>query len=209
MPNPEHIDVVRKGWMSVDSWRDRHPADSLDLGEAEILGVDLTNHANSFDKGIAPFYCASLKGAKLKGTSFQGQNLGKVDLRGADLADADLGGTFLDHADLSGANLNGVILRGARLVHTNLANTDLSHVSGLDTVRHEGPCILSLETLRNLKGHISPGMGRFLRGCGMTPWEIELVRLYDRALTAAEIAEIISVGVFSKRTDGPLYIGGH
>lgn len=209
MANSEHVEVVKRGWWSIKYWRDEHPCDSLELGGAKLLGVDLTCHASSHDdEGIAPFLHANLSGANLTGTVFARQNLYGASLRGANLSKADLSGTFLYHTDLTGASLEETIVRGARLTYTTLVDTDLSQLVGVDTISHEGPCTLSLETIRHLKGQVSPQLERFLRGCGMTPWEIEVARLYDQALTAAEIAEIVTGRVFAKRTDGPLHIGG-
>ena len=48
----------------------------------------------------------------------------------------------------------------------------------------------------------------FLRGCGLSPWQVEFARLHDSALNAREIEELLVTKVFPARTEGPLYIGG-
>ena len=116
-----------------------------DLTDTNLLSVDLTN--------------ANLAHAKMQG----------VDLRGADLSGANLQGVDLSGANLYRANLYRAILHDANLTDATCRSTvfvdvDLSTVSGLETVQHEGPSSLGIDTLFKSKGVIPAS---FLRGCGV------------------------------------------
>jgi hypothetical protein len=75
------------------------------------------------------------------------------------LRDTDLGG-----ADLGGADLAGTDLSGARVGWTIFSNNDFSTAQGLDTVKHNGPSTIGIDTIYKSGGKI-PEV--FLRGCGV------------------------------------------
>jgi hypothetical protein len=81
------------------------------------------------------------------------------DLSDADLRRADLRGAYLRRADLSGADFTS-----AGLGFTTFVDNDLSEVKGLETVRHEGPSSIGVDTLYKSGGKIPE---EFLRGCGI------------------------------------------
>ena len=133
------------------------------LSEASLRGADLRG---------ANLRGARLSGANLFGANLRGSNLGGAFLFGANLLWADLGEADLGEADLFGANLLLANLSGANLVEANLsdanlseanlsranlsdarvdgttfARCDLSQVSGLETVQHEGPSSIGTDTL--------------------------------------------------------------
>ena len=187
-----------------------------DLSVADLFVADLFEaNLSRADLSVADFSEAKLSGADFSGADFSGADLSGADLieadlsganlSGANLSGANLSGADLSVADLSGANLSGADLGLARIAWTIFGDVDLSVAKGLDTVRHFGPSTIGMDTLQHSKGAIPED---FLRGCGISPWEIEVVRLYDPALTSGEISEILDVNIFRKRTDGPLYIGG-
>jgi Pentapeptide repeats (8 copies) len=91
--------------------------------------------------------------------------LAGVDLRGADLQEANLYGVDLQLANLSGAKLTGAKFIGPKMGGTILGNVDLSTVHALETVEHQGPSIISTDTLYRSRGQI-PEV--FLRGTGLT-----------------------------------------
>jgi TIR domain/Pentapeptide repeats (8 copies) len=91
-------------------------------------------------------------------------NLSYADLSHADLRDAKLNDAVLHGANLSGANLSGADFIGARLDRTTFANNDLSEVKGLETLRHEGPSSIGVDTFYKSAGKIPEA---FLRGCGI------------------------------------------
>ena len=101
----------------------------------------------------------------------------RPDLRGVDLDGADFGGH-----DLRGANLTGAYLSG-----TVFGDTNLTAVQGLETCRHFGPSILDHRTLAKS----GPLPLAFLRGCGLSNWEIEATRLYQPTLADPELTNVL------------------
>jgi uncharacterized protein YjbI with pentapeptide repeats len=167
-----------------------------DLRSADLSGVDLSGAnlhlANLANAQLieANLKGADLSGANLRGTGLGGASLGGANLEGADLSEANLAGASLSGASLSGASLNQTNLSktilhftnftGAHLTaprfseasfyHAVLADADLSTVVDLETVRHEGPSSIGLDTFFRSKGKIPES---FLRGCGVPE---ELIR---------------------------------
>ena len=151
-----------------------------DLIRADLNGADLRYaHLNRADLNRADLNRADLSGADLNGANLNGANLNNAhlryadlngaNLRYADLSGADLNGANLRYADLNGANLNGANLNGANLNGANLSNTqltrtitwgtifgnvDLRTVEGLETVRHDGPSTIGIDTIYRSQGHI-------------------------------------------------------
>jgi uncharacterized protein YjbI with pentapeptide repeats len=172
---------------------------------ANLSGGDLSHAALS----EADLRHADLSEADLRWADLSGANLGIANLSDADLSDANL-----RHADLSGAILSGAILRRANLSDANLreascwstvfANVDLSNAKGLDSVTHIASSTVGIDTLFRSMGKIPEA---FLRGCGLTPWEILAVRPYGPELTPAGFAEI-QYQVFDAWTRGRSMING-
>jgi uncharacterized protein YjbI with pentapeptide repeats len=185
----------------------------VDMSNA-ILGHATLERANLFSARLEGAYLKSafLKGAKLWRAILDSANLSLADLSYADLRisqlqcanlshvkliDAILDGTNLRGADLRDADLSKAILRGVDLRDTNLtgaaisttilADIDLSATRGLETVNHRGPSTIGIETLVRSKGQI-PDV--FLRGCGLSDWEIESAKLYHPDLSNEEINNI-------------------
>lgn len=150
------------------------------LTDANLIGAHLTNaHLTDADLAGAKLTGADLTGAKLHradlhrtnltATNFTGADLSSANLTGADLSYTDFSHTNLTSTNLTAANLTGVDLIGAifqktRMRYTILANFDLSVATGLETVNHEGPSTLGIDTIFKSKGKIPEA---FLRGCGV------------------------------------------
>jgi uncharacterized protein YjbI with pentapeptide repeats len=88
-------------------------------------------------------------------------------------------GLRLRHTSLVGCRLDGADLRLATFNETQFSNTvfanlDLSQVIGLDTCNHSGPSTLDHRTLQQS----GPLPLKFLRGVGLSDWEIEVAKLY-------------------------------
>jgi TIR domain/Pentapeptide repeats (8 copies) len=118
--------------------------------------------------------------------------LGRADLSGANLREANLYranlfGATLYEADLSRANLTGANLSEVGLLGTVFGYTNLTDVRGLDTCHHEGPSTLDHRTLA--QSRTLPLA--FLRGCGLSDWEIEATKLYQPGLTPTQINDIV------------------
>jgi uncharacterized protein YjbI with pentapeptide repeats len=201
MANQEHLDILANGVEAWNAWRRKNPDARLDLscanlldaylGHADLKGADLSHASLSRAfLGGAGLSGAGLSGANLNGANVNGANVNGADLSRADLIDADLSHTDLSRADLSGAvlidaNLNGANLtranlRDARMWRTVFGDVDLSTVNGLDTVRHEGPSTVGLDTIYKSKGKI-PEI--FLRGAGVP----ENFITYMKSLTGAAL----------------------
>jgi hypothetical protein len=71
---------------------------------------------------------------------------------------------------------------------TQLGDLDLSQTTGLKSIVHLGPSSLGTDTLHRSQGNI-PEV--FLRGCGLSDWEIQAAKLYSPALGAGEIVAVL------------------
>ena len=141
-----------------------------DLSKADLSGADL-REANLSEAGLSK---AHLIGANLRGADLSVANLIEADLSKAYLSVANLSEADLSKSHLIGANLRGADLRGAHLSGANVegaivgwsvfGDVDVSVVKGLDTVRHQGPSTVGIDTIYKSKGKI-PEV--FLRGCGV------------------------------------------
>jgi hypothetical protein len=126
-----------------------------DLSEAELSKADLSG---------ADLIQADLSWADLSEADLREADLREADLIQADLIQADLSEAGLSEAGLSGADLSGADVTNCRCEGTLFANVDLSEVKGLETIRHEGPSTVGVDTLFKSKGKIPEA---FLRGCGV------------------------------------------
>lgn len=153
------------------------------LIEANLIGADLSKaDLSAADLSHGILIRANISGAKLVGANLRQSNLTDTNLYGANLGECYLGGT-----NLSGANLTSCSLVNATTNETIFADLDLSHVNGLSKVSHKGPSTVGVNTLFLSKGKI-PEI--FLRGCGLSDWEIETVKLYNPNLSNDEITNI-------------------
>ena len=180
-----------------------------DFREADLCGANISQA----DLNNATLYHARLRDvnfrrADLRGADLRDAKLSRADLRGADLRHANLSGVDLSGADLRGANLSDAHLRGADLSGADFRNvkllkadftnvvlgsssfgdTDLGQIKGLETVRHNAPSTIGIDTLYKSGGSI-PEV--FLRGCGLSDWQIESAKLYQTELSNEEITNIL------------------
>ena len=166
----------------------------LDLSYANLRGTNLTG--------------ANLLKADLHEADLSNAGFGEANLMSAILYKANLGGSWLELADLSGANLGfanlskteliGVNFYSAKLIGSNFeetkmgstifGNTDMSETVGLENVKHYAPSTIGTDTLVKSKGKISEV---FLRGCGLSDWEVEQVKLYNPDLNNDERNRIL------------------
>src|SRR5437764_1083773 len=84
----------------------------------------------------------------------------RPDLSGAFLIGANLIDANLSRADLSGANLSGATIGG-----THFASVDLRPAERLETLTHNGPSHISIDTIYKSQGMISEV---FLRKAGVS-----------------------------------------
>lgn len=185
MANEEHLKILKQGVEAWNKWREANPDIRPDLGKANLSGANLIGASlRVANLGEANLSNAILAAADLAGANLTNANLSQtmlfvadltgVRLSGAYLGEADLSGTILTEADLRGvelidANLTGTDLKGADLTEalaygTIFANVDLSMVKGLETIKHQGPSPIGIDTIYLSKGKIP---AKFLRGTGV------------------------------------------
>jgi uncharacterized protein YjbI with pentapeptide repeats len=213
MANQEQLALLKKGVQAWNRWRGENPDEEIDLIGADLRGKVLAR-ANLRKAQLtaanlervsflgADLSRAELRGAKLSHAYLEFANLRhanlhtailfntrchRVDLTEANLSEADLQRTTLHSADLSRASLKGSNFMDARIQNTIFVNLDLSAVMKLDAVHHDGPSTLGTNTFVLSKGKIPEA---FLRGCGLSDWEIEQVKLYNPDLSNEEINNI-------------------
>jgi pentapeptide repeat protein len=150
MANEEQLAILRQGVDVWNAWRRADPQVRPNLRRADLRRADLN-------------------GAHLRADLWEA-DLSEADLSGADLRRADLSGAHLRGADLSEAVLQGADLSGAITGGTIFAATNLSNVKGLESIGHEYPSSIGVDTLVNSGGKIPEA---FLRGCGVLDSLIE------------------------------------
>ncbi len=131
-----------------------------DLVRADLFGADLSSaNLRRAILNTADLHHAILNTADLSGADLSHAKLSHADLRHAILSGANLSGANLSHAKLSDADFNGGSCWG-----TFFANVDLSEVKGLESIKHQGPSTVGIDTLFRSHGKIPEG---FLRDCGV------------------------------------------
>lgn len=146
---------------------------------ADLTGADLTSsRAIHSDFSIANLSAATLKKTVLYDTLLFQTNFRAATLAEADIRWANFNLCFLDQTDFSQAICGW----------TTFGGVDLSASIGLEQMDHAGPSSLGLDTLSRSSGKIPKA---FLRGCGLTDWEIAGTQLYDNALSQAEIVDVL------------------
>jgi len=158
------------------------------LNEANLSGADLTR-ANLCRTDLRTAFLdksdlreADLKGARLEHVKFREANLSE-----ADLSEAELRGASLFRANFSKSLLSGCSFSNASVKDTLFGSVDLSTAVALEDILHYGPSTIGIDTVAKSKGKI-PEI--FLRGCGLSDWEIEQVKLYNPELNNDEITQI-------------------
>jgi uncharacterized protein YjbI with pentapeptide repeats len=150
---------------------------------AILDGAELTDG----DMREARLETASFRRANLSNVNFMLADLSWADLREANLSGANLSGADLYEADLRGANLSEANFRKSRFIATIFENS-LSKAVDLEIAIHSGPSTIGRETFALSKGKIP---GAFLRACGLSDWEVEMVKLYNPELSNEERNQIL------------------
>ena len=130
------------------------------------------NHINQIEQGVTHWNVWRQQHKDIR-PSLREADLDGFDLRGADLQEADLTLTYMSYTNLSGAKLNGARLYESALWRTTFGDHDLRKVRGLETVYHDAPSSLSINTLLLSQGDIPE---EFLWGTGVPDTFIEYTR---------------------------------
>ena len=159
-----------------------------DFSGANLSKADFT----MADLRLATLYNTNLSYSNLLNAHLDGTDLVGSNLRGANLSSASLEDAKLLYADLVRANLSGASLIKADLENaifgqTVLGGLNLFETKGLEKITHQSSSFISTETLRRFRGRIPE---KFLRGCGLSDWEIESAKLYQSGLAPDQVTDI-------------------
>ena len=129
--------------------------DGATLSEANLSGADLTN-ANLDRSNLDR---VNFTGANLTGASFNGANLSRTNLSEATLNAADFYEAVLNDVVTGDADFNNCIIG-----YTVFQNCAMDGAQGLDSVRHDAPSTIGLDTLLRSRGALPHS---FILGSGI------------------------------------------
>ncbi len=134
MANQEHLDILSKGVVVWNLWRQEHPETKPNLSGADLSGANLTG-ANLTEAILSQvnFLGAKLSNARLNYATLNNARLNEVDLSKAELIGANLFNAYLTNANLRGANLTRANLMYADLMGAKLNNACLNQTNLNDT----------------------------------------------------------------------------
>ena len=137
MANLKHMDIIKRGVDSWNTWRSNnsHIMPSLSdaglhmayLNKANLSRADLSDAglrlADLIEANLkgADLYWANLSEANMRGANIRGANLQGANMTGSNLRNARLNSANLNQANISRANMNN-----AELIRANLYGADLS-----------------------------------------------------------------------------------
>jgi hypothetical protein len=165
MADEEHVRILKLGVEAWNKWRKEHSGIRPDLSNVNLRDMNLRG--------------ADLSGSNLSRADLSGATIRAVRLNRADLSGASIFWTTFTRTDLQNADFRNAMSSG-----TIFAGTDLSSAQGLESVEHKGPSYLSIDTLYKSGGNIPEA---FLRGCGLSDWQIEEAKLHNPNLSNEEI----------------------
>jgi uncharacterized protein YjbI with pentapeptide repeats len=153
------------------------------LREAKLFRATLTD-ANLTEANL---FNADLTNANLVGVDFSNANLVEANLSASKLSNS-----LLFKANLTATNLRSAFVQGANFTEAKIGWTifgtlDLSDAIGLEKVVHLEPSVIGIDTIRLSKGKIATA---FLRGCGLSDWEIESANFYNPDLNNNQFLDI-------------------
>jgi hypothetical protein len=175
MADPKHVEILKQGVAAWNTWRNGHPYLMPNLRDADFSNSDLSGALlDEADLAGAIFNGANLTKADLRRSSLHRADLIKANLEGAELQVADfrmaylmsanLKGIYMGGVDFTAAALTGADFTGSTLNGTVFGENYLDDVIGLDSVIHNAPSIIGIETIYLSGGNVPD---TFLRGCGV------------------------------------------
>jgi hypothetical protein len=184
MANEEHLARLKEGVEAWNQWRKANRDIQPDLARADLARADLTGAIlirailTDADLAVATYIRADLTDADLARAILTDADLTEATLTEANLFGAILTDAILIRADLTGAELSGADLAEATLAEASIyqtifADVDLSTARGLETVQHEGPSSIGIDTLYRSQGKIPKA---FLRGAGVPHYMITYMK---------------------------------
>ncbi|MBI3753967.1 MAG: toll/interleukin-1 receptor domain-containing protein [Deltaproteobacteria bacterium] len=164
MANAEQLALLKRSVEEWNEWRRKNPKTEIDLSGAIFREANFGRIITLNEVFNGP----NLRSANLKSANLFGANLVRANLSKANLKNADLIGAQVHDADLEGAEINN-----ATVGFTTFGDVDLSVVKGLESVMHQYPSSIGIDTIYKSKGNI-PEI--FLRGCGVPDTFITFAR---------------------------------
>jgi hypothetical protein len=178
--NEEHIKILKQGVEVWNKWRKDNPditpdltstaLNNLNLEGANLIKADFDRtsiiHSN-FNNAI--FTEANMHLASFIVAQFVKADLSNSGITTADFIEANLEKATLANARIIGARFRNVIFKdtdfsNAHMHEVSFSNVDLSSAKGLESVTHEHPSTIGIDTLYKSGGNLPPS---FLRGCGI------------------------------------------
>jgi uncharacterized protein YjbI with pentapeptide repeats len=173
--------LKENGVEAWNEWRKRNPEIEPNIRNANFVGAELSG---------VDFSGADLRGADFSGGNLSQTNLSRALLFGAtfgnsysvdsvdqepgtrairvawntDLSGANFRGTHLGWVDFADVKIDGADFSDCFMTGVTFGNINLSQCKGLETVRHEGPSTIGIDTIYLSGGNI-PEV--FLRGAGV------------------------------------------
>jgi uncharacterized protein YjbI with pentapeptide repeats len=215
--NPEHLAKLKEGVDAWNRWRKQNPHVRPWLANADLSGFRLSQ-ANLSWTGLreAKLREAILDRGNFRKADLEGVDASRCSAIRADFSEANLRQVRFEKATLSSSVFTSAQFRKARLVEANFSfatlsgtkisrcsveNTDfanaqlyevffidldMSSTRGLEMCKHHGPSAIDYRTLRR-----SSGLPRdFLRGCGLSDWEIAGAEMSRPNLSVQEVTDI-------------------
>jgi len=191
MANKRHLEILKQGVRIWNEWRKENPDERPDFSNAELSDINLRN-------------------ADIRNVDFRNANLMKGDLRNADISKTNFTNTNLIEAKLNETFLAATFFNRTYLVNTNfeksilfytkIVDCDLSWALKLNTVVHQGPSTIGIDTIYKSKGEIPAS---FLKGCGIPEYLVgtilPLVRERHHELNSCFISYSSKDEIFAKR----------
>jgi len=134
--------------------------DGSNLTGADLRGADLSGATLT----MASLYNVNFRWATLRNSKLMRSSLDSSEFYHADLNGANLSGCHLSQVNFGSASLAGANFTAASCWETIFADNDLSLVIGLDSITHNAPSTVGVDTLYRSRGKL-PEV--FLRGAGV------------------------------------------
>ena len=161
------------------------PAEGSDFSNADLSGAIL--HDSRFKQCIfkeSLLYGADLFSAGLYGCTFSDSTLCRTNLENCYLDDTTFVNTNFEKAILRNTSCVGTTFRNCTFGSTIILNSKFRNSVGLESCTHTSPSTLygcEFDELLPID---------FLRGCGLSDWQIEAAKLYQKGLTSGQVTDI-------------------
>ncbi|MCA9470285.1 MAG: toll/interleukin-1 receptor domain-containing protein [Nitrospira sp.] len=156
---------------------------------AALMNFTVLNGANLSKAKLQSVqsFMGRFREANFSETGFEGADLSLSDFSGGTLFHANLANAILDGVNFTGVNLSEANFEQAVLKETIFGNSNLKNAS-LSNCKFQGPCIIDHRTFQQ-SGTLPL---EFIRGCGLSDWEIESIKLHEPHLGSEQITKLLN-----------------